>query len=231
MDVTQKNNSLNLLTASAGVVTLMLGIVMLTVFPLSADLPDGFSTPIIAFEFAKTPEDISYLTGNGTLESNNRAKMAAGLHWDMAFPFAYAIFLCLLLLQLLSKGERITIIALPIVLLIVPLDIQENLTLLNLVEALNSSASTESLLQNLHLHTWLKWAAIGISTLIIAIAFFSQKQYYSTAISAATTCGIGVCWLSESNPVITEVMSITVFIFFLFFTLKSIREAWRQIIY
>jgi len=79
-------------TTVFGVVTIILGAIMLFVFPMSADLTEGFRTPIIAFEFAKNPADLAFLSGSSEASILNREKMNAGHVWDMVFPFAYSGF-------------------------------------------------------------------------------------------------------------------------------------------
>ena len=52
-----------LMTALAGLLALILAVVMLATFPAKAKLSAGFFTPLVALEFAKTPEDVVFLTG------------------------------------------------------------------------------------------------------------------------------------------------------------------------
>lgn len=58
-----------LATAVAGLATLALAIALLLSFPAAAPtatpLHQGFWTPILALEFAKTEGDLAFLTGNG----------------------------------------------------------------------------------------------------------------------------------------------------------------------
>ena len=140
---------------------MILGVVILFTFPLSADLSEGFRTPIIAFEFAQTEGDLSFLSGNSEINRLNREKMDAGHFWDMGFPFAYGGFLALMLLQIAIDGHRFAWLGVVFALSIVPFDINENLTLLQITKALENSDSIETLLLELHIATWLKWGAIG----------------------------------------------------------------------
>ena len=93
-------------SAVFGVATIVLGIIMLFVFPSSAELTEGFRTPIIAFEFARSDADLAFLSGSGEPAKSNRTMMNAGHRWDMIFPFAYAGFVALLLLQFVLRGQR-----------------------------------------------------------------------------------------------------------------------------
>ena len=54
------HKNLIIATAIAGIGTLVLGMIISIIMPLKADLSEGFRTPIIAFEFAKTEADLSF---------------------------------------------------------------------------------------------------------------------------------------------------------------------------
>ena len=91
------DRSLEILAGVLGVVTLLLSVVILVVFPADADLAGGWKTPIIAFELALNEGDLAFLAGpaNAAL----RDAMDAGHRVDFAFPLAYAGLLAALLLR------------------------------------------------------------------------------------------------------------------------------------
>jgi hypothetical protein len=209
-----------------GLGTITLGIIMLFTFPVSADLSEGFRTPIIAFEFARTEADLSFLSGSDDLSLVNREQMDAGHVWDMVFPFAYAGFIALMSLRLAMSGYRLAWLGVLIAVLIIPFDINENLTLLQITNALENSASIHTLLGKLHLATWLKWGAIGASIGVLAVGFAARKAYWSAGVSLLAALGVAVCWVSDSEPSIAEAMSVLTFLFFLFFSVKTCIEAW-----
>ena len=215
------NRTLDIACAVVGVLALGLGLLTVLSFPLTAELPAGFRTPIIAFEFAAAESDLSYLAGGGAIETANRAKMEAGMRWDMAFPFAYAGFLLLLLLQLVQAGQRLALIGIPFAVLIVPLDINENISLLRIIEALGAGEMAVELLPGLHRATWLKWGAIAVAIALFALGLMRTRAYWSAVLSGMAALTIVFCWISGSNPVIAETMSIILSIFFLVFGINS----------
>ncbi|WP_269621462.1 hypothetical protein [Zhongshania sp. BJYM1] len=221
--------SLTFLAAIFGSATIMLGIAMLFVFPLSADLSEGFRTPIIAFEFAQTEEDLSFLSGSTESSRLNREKMDAGHVWDMVFPFAYAGFIALTAIQLASRGRRFIYAGAVLAVLIIPLDINENLTLLKITEALGNSVSIGTLLLELHTATWLKWGAIGISISVLALGFAASKEYLSAAISLLAALGIAAYWVFDSEPVLAELMSILLSLFILILSIKACLQSWSVV--
>jgi hypothetical protein len=213
--------------AAFGIATAALGIVMLFIFPSQAELSQGFRSPIIAFEFANTEDDLAFLSGSSETSRTNRQKMNEGHRWDMVFPFAYAGFVTLLLLQLVARGQRWLWLAIPVALLIIPFDIRENLVLLAITSALSDSTSAALLLPALYVATWLKWGALGLSIGALAVGYTVEKHYFSAAVSAFTAAGIAACWVSGAEPVIAEAMSAATSLFFFYFTVKACVLAWK----
>jgi hypothetical protein len=214
-------------SAAFGIATVILGLIMLFVFPSSAELSAGFRTPIIAFEFARTDADLAFLSGDSAMSRLNREKMDAGHRWDRVFPFAYAGFVALLLLQSVTRGQYWLALAIPIALLIIPFDLRENSILLAITHALGNAASTEVLLQELHVATWLKWGALGISIAALAVACIAEKTRLAASLAAVSSLSIAVCRISGSKPVIAEAMSAAIFLFFLYFSIRSCIQAWQ----
>lgn len=210
-----------------GIATMLLGIVILLSFPLTADLPAGFRTPIIAFEFAQKEADLAFLSGSSATSQLNREKMDAGHFWDMGFPFAYGGFLALMLLQIAKGGFRFAWLGIVFALLIIPFDIHENLILLQITNALEHSAAIDTLLVQLHTATWLKWAAVGVCAAVLAAAFAAKKQCLAALVSALAALAIAACWVSNTAPVLAEAMSTIIFLFFLFLTVSACMQSWK----
>lgn len=222
-------NGIVVVSAFFGSATIILGIVMLFVFPLSADLSPGFRTPIIAFEFARTEADLAFLAGSSEISVLNRAKMDAGLDWDMLFPFAYAGFIAFLALQQVCSGRPIAWVGVMSAVLIIPFDLQENFVLLAISSALAESASIQALLLELHVATWLKWSAIGVSVTVLAFGFMARREYFPAGISLLAAMGLVVCWLTDSDAVAAEAMSVLLFLFFISLSLRSCGQSWALI--
>lgn len=203
-----------------GIMTLIIGAIMMFYFPQSADLPHGFTSPIIAFEFAKVPEDLLYLTGTGAIETINRAQMDAGHQWDMVFPFFYGGFIFLLLLQSYINGQRIAAFGMLFALLIIPFDIHENLTLLEITSVLEQGNSPTDSLQHLPLATWLKWGAIGISIGVLSLVLYFQKKYLSAILADIVALLVLITWLSGDMAIIAESMTLSLTVLFIYFTVK-----------
>ena len=220
-------NKLMLLSALA---MLIIAVVMLFIFPSKADLPEGFSTPIIAFEFAQSEVDITYLTDPAKNAEENRHKMFTGLKWDMAFPFAYGGFVFLLILQiaLAQPAKKLPWAGLLPALLIVPFDLLENVQMLAILKAIESAALSAELFSNLFLATWLKWGAIGVALGILAIAFWQVGRRKSALVAAVPALATVVCFFSSTNPQAAEVMAATVGISLFILAVVEFRVYYRN---
>ena len=79
----------------AGFAMLILGAVVISLFPSEGgNYPVGYGTPIIAFEFAQTANDVKAAIGiGGTGSQDNHAAMKTGTYGDFVFIFAFTIFM------------------------------------------------------------------------------------------------------------------------------------------
>jgi len=219
-----------LTSAFFGLATIFLGAILLGIFPSTAELAEGFRTPVIAFEFAKTESELSFLSGQSEISRLNREQMDAGHStWDMVFPFAYSGFIAFLLLRIKKQGRSFIWLGVAFAVFIIPFDINENLTLLQITSALAGSSSIETLLLQLHLATWLKWGAIGASIAVLAGGYVMNKNYLSATVAALAAIGIATCWAFNSEPILAELMSTFTFLFFVFFTIETGIQSWRLI--
>ena len=192
--------------------TLLITIIMLFLMPAHAALSEGFYTPIIAFEFAQSNQDLLFLAGNAG--ANNRQGMHSGLLWDMAFPFAYAGFLCVLIGSHLNKHPRIATLGLLFSLLTIPADIYENWVLLSILDALSQASSTETLLAQLHIATWLKWGSMGLGFAALAVIDIQVRKPAAIFVSLFASLSVLLCFLSGSKPITTELMMLCFTLFY-----------------
>lgn len=207
-------NKYDIASTAFALTTLIITICMLYVMPAKATLSDGFYTPIIAFEFAQNSNDLLFLSGDGG--ASNRQGMYSGLQWDMAFPFAYAGFLFVLLLAYNTRKPNIAWLGMLFSLLAIPADIHENLVLLSILDALAQQSTTLNLLADLHLATWLKWGAMGTAFAAYAALEAKNNKKVSAVISVLASLSVLVCFLSQSKPIYTEVMMLCFTLFYAF---------------
>lgn len=213
--------ALPLATALAALATLVLAVLLLFTYSAKAPLTEGFRTPILAFEFAKTAADLTFLSGQSETASQYRANMDRGQRIDMLFPFAYAGLLALLLLALARQGIASAWVGLLFALSIVPSDIHENLTMLEITAALAKDQSVAALLPSLHTATWLKWWGLAITAGFLAFAYLQRRHWFAASLSALACGAIALCWLSDAQPMLIESMALLLSLFYLFFSIQA----------
>jgi len=163
-------------TILSGAITIVLGLMITMTLPREAELADGFRTPILAFEFAKSDADVRFLSDADSSGKENRDKMIKGHVWDTYFPVAYGLLLFFMLLGLGLKTKKLIWIGLPFALLAILFDLLENQTLMKIVDSLEESKSASEHFNELYIRTWMKWGAIGISILCVGIGSILQKK-------------------------------------------------------
>lgn len=152
-------------TRAAAAATLALAAAVVVAFPAEAPLADGWRTPIIAFELARTPADLTWLRGPHA--AGLRDAMRAGHRVDTVFPFAYGL---LLAASCRAASGRWSTVAVGLALAAIGLDLGENATLAGMTEALESGGDGAVGLRWLVPLTWAKWGAIGGALLSLCLA-------------------------------------------------------------
>ena len=210
-----------------GFVVISISLAMLSVFPSDAELREGFKTPIIAFEFAQSNSDLSFLSGDTESSLKNRQAMQDGHRWDMVFPFAYAGYLLILLLIARQDGYRFASLGIPFAVLIVPFDLNENFRLLDILHALELGDVNDKLFLTLFVATWLKWGAITIAICILGSIYLTQRNYFRAAIGICTFVTAAAAFISNSTPLLVEFMGAMVALFLLVSFFSQIYTAYK----
>ncbi|MDF3820004.1 hypothetical protein P3G55_08850 [Leptospira sp. 96542] len=205
-----------------GFSTLVLSLVGLFLYPNKAELSEGFRTPIIAFEFASSEEDLNFLTGNSEAAKNARRTMKNGQNLDMIFPFVYAGFILFLVLSTNNPYTLLRLLGIIISVLIVPFDLYENYILDLILNCLNDSKSITELLPTLKIATWLKWGSISFVLATLSISHIRNKQLLSALISSIVSLSIFSTAIANGNGFVAETMMIFVSVFFVYFGIRSL---------
>lgn len=221
-------SGLDRFTLFVGVLTIAYTVFLGTLFPTDAALSDGFNTPIIAFEFAETAEDIAFMAGSEALATTHRAKMDAGNRYDMAYPFLYGGLLALLLLRLARNGQPLAWVGFGFALAIIPADIHENIVLLDITKSMAAGGSGVDLLPYLHMATWAKWGAIAVVQIVAALCLFSHKAWIGGALAAVGAVILGGTWFTDADPVFAELAGPGLGLLLLYITLRAARDAFRK---
>ena len=215
-----------------GIVVVFFGLFLMTIFPASANqLPEGFSVPIIAFEFLQSSEEI--LAFFGATQSPERDHLVAAMDLGNKLDYIYMVFysgflgtFCFVCYRLEKRPVFILGILLSFTILLG--DAMENLQLLNITNHLEA-ASFGPDIKRLMFWTWLKWGGLACLFLLLVPHFF-RGGWASKLISgiAAGTFALGVVSYFQRSQ-INELFSNAVALMFLTMILYSfLTQAQKQ---
>jgi len=201
-----------------GVAVIILSVSLLCIFPARTQSNiDGLFTPIIAFEFIQTPQEVYQLFGGeASPERDAMARaMDRGNHLDFAYMIFYSFFLFTFsVLGARELGIRVLYLGAALSVVILLGDFFENIQLLGITANL-ATGDFEEELRRLPLFTWLKWGGIAAVFLLLS-AYFHRGTVFSRFIAA---WGVAVALLAIASflnrSVINEVFSFAVALQFL----------------
>ena len=150
-------------------------IFMGTYFPKVAQ--EGFKSFILAFEFAQTPAETNSLFMN--LSDETIKNINSGIYIDYGFMVVYSLFLVLFFIKSAQISNAKWLLGgIPLTVVIFFGDFFENIFLLKITHIYSSGLNKtmlESILQDLHIITWIKWEGLAIAFLMISIYLFKGK--------------------------------------------------------
>lgn len=176
-----------------GLVVVAMSIALMAVFPSRLpEMPEGFVTPVIAFEFVRTMDDVKLIFG--PTDSPQRREivkaMDRGNKLDYVYMILYAGFLACFSLTCARVTHR-KLFYIPVCLagFVLTADALENIQLLGITANLETMNITHFLVR-LHWLTWAKWGGLSLIFLFL-IPYFIKEGLYALFISAAAViCAI-----------------------------------------
>ena len=211
-------------TKILGILLLLISILLLFVLPNKApEMVEGFFTPIIAFEFARTSFEVKQIFGEFGTDIYDKmiSLMKLGNQLDFIFLIIYSFFLFSFVFTI-YKITKSKFFLIPLVLSIVILfaDFFENIQLLSIIDKLQSENINEELYY-LNIFTWLKWGGIALYFLLL-YPFLNKGNLYSkiTGTIGIVTFLTGVMAFVQRS-ILNEIFAILVSLMFLlifFFT-------------
>jgi len=143
----------------------------------AANLPEGFRTPIISFEFAESNEEVLMMYNYEQQEIKDKFiyDMQLGNELDYIYMVLYTSFLIAFLLWLAkveNKKQIKKMIAIAVIALIG--DAFENIFLLTINSAVALSTEFSHWLVYLHIITWIKWFALAL--IFAGIAYYLPSK-------------------------------------------------------
>ena len=207
-----------ILAGFIGLVVIVVSVINLMVFPqTSPGQIDGLRSPIIAFEFAETVEEINTLFGaNGSPEQAELVrKMDQGNTSDYLYMLLYSGFLfSFALLATRQTGKKWLVAGAVLAALALVGDALENVQLLNITANLQSGDFLAALTR-LHWFTWLKWGSLALYFLLIAVCFWGNGRFGKLiSIVGVLTFLLGLASFIQRGPA-TEPFTLSVALMFL----------------
>jgi hypothetical protein len=204
----KKNEWMQLIFVFLSIKTISVAIGLIIILSSEANLKEGFYTPVIALEFAKSAKDLDFLSGNQITNKMNREKMHTSYQLDMLFPFTYACLIALILICNDSRRKNIIRPAGVATLVIIPFDISENLVILEILSNLNNALPIDYLLLELNYWTWLKWGAISVSFVFLSIHYQSYQKFKLAIFCYLAALCIFIAYTFQEISFLLELMSL-----------------------
>ena len=201
-----------------GLLVFGMSLILLMVFPSTASrLPDGFFTPVIAFEFVQTRVEVlqMFLETNGAVRKDLVDAMNLGNRLDYIYMVLYALFLMGLSVKCAQLSEkRMYYIGAALSLMVLGADAMENIQLLAITAGLETG-NLEPFLGRLFIFTWIKWGGIA-AVFLVLVPWFLKGRMFSKIIALAMiiTVMLGVAAFLRRS-VITEMFALGVGLVFL----------------
>ena len=163
-----------------GLLVIVMSIVLLAVFPSKAvRLPDGFFTPIIAFEFIETKAEVFqlFVATDGSVRGSMIHAMDLGNRLDYIYMCLYSLFLLLFAVKCGQiSGKKYYYIGAAVALLVLFADAFENIQLLGITAGIDSGDFGAQLVR-LHIFTWVKWGGISAIFMVLAPWFMKGSMF------------------------------------------------------
>lgn len=218
MEQNVQENSFKRTAGIAAIITIVMGIVLAGAFPVSSpEMPEGFFTPIIAFEFIETATEAKKLLAwdNTSQRTELIEAMRLGIKLDYVFMSAYSFFLGLFswVCYKTSKQRRYLfgVVIAPVVWVA---DGIENFQLLNIMSNLLAEESIFFELQLLSTFTWIKWGGIGLIFTVL-IPYLWKGGLLSKATSFVATLSVFSAIIAfVDRSFVNEVLSLSVILAF-----------------
>ncbi|MBK9329229.1 MAG: hypothetical protein IPM95_07925 [Sphingobacteriales bacterium] len=161
-----------------GVLLLICALILLLVNPKPANnLPKDFYTPIIAFEFIQTPQEVAAFFDIPDVNSYIRT-MLLGNWIDYGFMVLYSALLFFIALGIKRiSGAQTMLLAFVCCITMLVFDALENYQIHLIITHYKNQAISGNLAL-LNIFTWLKWSSIASAFLVFSPFFLKGKWFH-----------------------------------------------------
>ncbi len=147
----------------------------------AARMPQGFSTPILAFEFAQQPDEVLMMYN---FDKQNRKEefidnMQKGNYLDYVYMLLYSAFLSMVIVFTSQRFSNKNIMALlTFSILAFVGDATENVFILLINRSIELNSDFTAYLSAMHIVTWIKWLALALAFAFIAWFWIKQVAFW-----------------------------------------------------
>lgn len=202
--IPSNNRKLKILISILGIGIIILSLILRSIFPAEVPwMPEGFTTPIIAFEFLQTTSEVLMFFGPAGPEQGALVEaMITGHKIDTIYLVVYGLFLAgWALLAVKKSGNNFFYLLIFFAIVASVGDWYENKQLVLIASNLDWRYFDGTLL-DLWLFTWLKWGSLSIT--LAGLSFFTWKLGWLGklfAIVAAVTLILGGIAIFERSVI------------------------------
>ena len=212
-----------LLSGIVGIGALVMTLVLSFVGPrVTGPLPEGFLTPVMAFEFAQSEAEVYRLfEPPGAAEGMDRLN-----RWDFLYMALYTSFLGLFALAAARRTDRtIFYIAAALALVILYADAMENAQLLGLTSRMQlDGGSLAATLDRLYTYTWLKWGGLAVYFLLISTYFSRLSGRWRWVWLVALLPAVLATAAFLERGLANELMALSIGVMFLLMTVYALKQ-------
>lgn len=191
--------------------------------PATGALPPGLITPIMAFEFAETPDEVYRLfEPEGSAAAMDRLN-----RWDFLYMALYCAFLGTFALAVARQTDQPIFVAAAILALVILFaDVMENMQLLGLTYRMQlDGGSLEATLDRLSVYTWLKWGGLALYFLLLVPYFRAQTGLWRYVWPSAVLPALFAAAALLRRGLANELLALSIGLMFLLLTVY----AWRRV--
>ena len=190
-------------TGFIGLAVVLISLTLTSIFPKEAPImPEGLKTPVLAFEFMKTNQEVINLFGT---DAQTRADLVQAFDFgnkvDFIYMIAYSAFLFSFAATAVKRsGRNLFYVGCLLAGVILLGDVLENVQLLGITAALDSG-NFASQLALLPIFTWVKWGGLALYFLLLSPYFFSADAIFPRIIGIVSILAFalgGSAFLSRS---------------------------------
>ncbi len=150
-----------------GIGVVVFSVVLRFIFPSEAAwMPEGFSSPILAFEFLQSDSEVIQFFG---AKSPERDEWVSGMYWghqaDYFYLLVYSSFIAGWALSIVRQTKNKLFYAVIILSYVAAFgDVMENRALVDISSNLDVGQFGQEL-RHLHVFTWIKWGCLSLALL------------------------------------------------------------------